>query len=149
MSMVKLAGITPDGAAKALAVNENGELKVNHIWETEQTVVMNEQIRSTSAVTSTAIEIGKYALTSLRIKNTLNKEVDVMVYLDNSVSDTIYLYNAEGAPVKITMPNNGHDMILTSDDYPFLNYLQYLHLRAQCSEAPTSGALKITVVGRR
>ena len=149
--MMKVAGKNPSGNAAAFAVNASGHQMIEHVWVTEENLIVDSlEIRDTDAHTTGAIDISTYGLVSLRVACSLDQAVTIQLYRDTNASSTAYMYSATGGGLSFSIPASDNKMrIFTPDDLPYLPYINKLRLRISCSTAPTQGVIKVYVVGRR
>lgn len=150
--MMRTAGRTSDGIAKAFLVNADGGMIVDRPWVETDTQVFNLEITDTNWHTNisdgTVLDISAYPLNSLRMRNTTGKVVTVRLLNDLNRSNTTYLaYNGEF--VDLVLPATSDYYVFTPQECPWLNYLHYLKFQVKAAETPASGSVVITHCGRK
>lgn len=151
MALFKIAGRNDSGNASSFSLNDSGEAKVQHQWKFERISLINSQtsIRSTDDIWTDTIDVSKFATFSLRISSSLDQPVAVNFGYDGSSTNTSYLKNYGGSNIGFTIPSDfvGVRMI-TPEDIPNLQYIGKIRLKLQCSTAPTSGSVSISIFGK-
>lgn len=142
MAMMRIAGKGTDDTAKGIRTNNSGNLITTKEWTPEMLV---NQATATFEVGETATkqllgiaEIGKAGITSLRIANSTGVPVEIMFYADRNNADVSILYDLEGNRVSFTVPAQSSLYIVTPEDMPILNYIDWLNLRVTPKEAVSS-----------
>lgn len=141
MKLMPIGGKSTNNTAIPVSVDNNGNINIKRIWQNKKITLMNaESIRDTSAYTtiSTVCDCKQSAMVSLRFYNTLGVPVTINIYNDNSAAGSDYMKDFYGSVLSFTVP--GGYTIVTPDDLPCLKYIEYLKLRIQATQAPTSGA---------
>lgn len=155
MSMMRVAGKGADDNAYGIRTDNNGFLIIKKQWA--PTVELNAATASfdegdTDPVALLGIaEIGKYGLSSLRIANSTGVSVTISLYADRSDNDVSWLYDLEGNLISIIIPAESHLYVVTPDDWPILNYVDWLNLRITPNSAVVSSdnpRVRVSVVGR-
>lgn len=140
--MMRIAGKTSSDTACGIAVTSDGNVKQNHVWEQHNERIVNEIPEDTSAVTigiETPIVLADYAVTSLRFYNNTGVDVRVRFLLDTVADSALYLRDADGNNIEITIPSNASYVVsITPNDIPVLNYLNRLKFTYACKETPTN-----------
>ena len=145
-----VCGKNPSDLATPVEVTANGELKNVHIWETNKTALLSaEEIRNTTAVVTNVVDVSDYAITSLRVYNSLDANVVINFYEDATNGMGYWLADKDNLPVGITLAHGTYYMAITPDDIPQLNYLSKIKLRVAAATTPTEGSLTIYVVSKR
>lgn len=150
-AMMKVCGKSPSNTAKAFAVDANGVALYKHVWETEVTKVVNTQVSDALAhtypETSTNINVGDFALISLKVRNRHNQSVTITI---NDAGNGIL--NSTGDRYQLVVPAESQ-VLITADDFPCLNVLDGFQIKYQYSVAPTdatsSDKLEIWVIKKR
>lgn len=149
------ARITKENAfARALSVDANGILHTKHVWEAkEKKICLSQQIRDTDAHVYPAngegqIDISDYAVSSIRIRSSLDQPCTIRFY-DDTGTGASWLANANGEVYAFTVPVGNVTITLLPEDFPPLYYLQGLRIRVSCASSPTSGALTVIAICRR
>lgn len=150
--MMRIAGRTSGGVAKALHVSTDGEPVVERKWGMTDTQVFSSEIRDTnwhSTVGGTTLDISSYPINSLRIRNTTEKAVTIRFLNDLNASNETYLnHNGSNVDIELVGTNNTYQ-VFTPQDIPVLNYLHYLKFQVKCTETPTSGSVVVYHCGRK
>lgn len=150
MSMLKVAGTNADGIPKSFRTDPDGRAEVTHKWITDEIqFVSNVQIRGTEGAWSDRVDVGEYATISLRVYNSHDQPVTIIFGRDYAAESTTYLKNYGGSNIGFTIPADSGSRMITPEEFPFLQYLKNVKVRYECSTAPTSGALYMTIVGKR
>lgn len=150
MSMLKVAGTNADGIPKSFRTDPDGRAEVTHKWITDEIqFVSNVQIRGTEGAWSDRVDVGEYATISLRVYNSHDQPVTIIFGRDYAAESTTYLKNYGGSNIGFTIPADSSSRMITPEEFPFLQYLENVKVRYECSTAPTSGALYMTIVGKR
>jgi hypothetical protein len=153
MSLIKMGGKSPDGKAKAVSVDANGNVGISRSWRSQTFVILNNaQPRTDAAFTilgSSALDVRDFGFVSLRFDNSLGVPVNAMFYSDdeNRNLDNWMMRN-DRSYFSFVIPANGYSM-LTPEDMPELNYFRFIKMRLQPQSAPTTGSLTIEVVAKR
>ena len=150
MSMLKVAGTNADGVPKSFRTDSDGRAEVTHKWVTDEIqFVSGVQIRETGGAWSDRLNVREYATISLRVYNSHDQPVSIIFGRDYSTESTTYLKNYGGSNIGFTVPADSGSRMITPEEFPFLQYLENVKVRYECSTAPTAGALYITIVGKR
>ena len=151
--VLKVAGKDPNGAVKAIAVDADGKDKVTRFWDsTVHVLVDNGQIREDSPVISTAsnsLDLSEYGFVSLRVLNSHDAEVSVMLYEDTAPAGDSWMRRLDGSSITFSVPANSLLIIITPDDIPELNYIKYLKLRISAKTTPTQGSITVEAITKR
>ena len=150
MSMLKVAGTDVNGLPKSFRTDADGRQEVTHKWVTDEIFIVSDvQIRETGGAWSDRVNVGEYATISLRVYNSHDQPVSVIFGRDYFTESTTYHKNSGGSNIGFTIPANSGLRMITPEEFPFLQYLENVKVRYECSTAPTSGALYMTIVGKR
>lgn len=151
-----ICGKNSSNNATPIGATNDGEIKTVHIWEsTIKDVCYNQEIRDTNVHTYPAngtmiVDVSAYAITSLRIHNGLNQPCKIKFYGDNlNTLAGKYLADINGNPFSFEIPNGSSSIVLSSDDFPQLNFLQGIRIAVSCDTAPTSGSFACYVHCKR
>ena len=152
MSLLKMAGRDSQNKAVAVAVEDNGNMKMNREWkQVFHPIISASEIRGTEVVVTNteelAFDCSPYAFVSLRIKNSLDADIQINFYEDRWVTTSDWMKGLDGSYITLSIPKGGYYFI-TPEDFPFLKYCNYLKMRIQPTSNATSGALSITAVGK-
>ena len=153
--MMRMAGRTPNGIAKPLAVNTDGMPIVNKKWAFKaQALASAMEIRDTTnhyIYEDNSIDISDYPISSLRIRNSMDASVEIRLLYDGNKNQTNWLCDLNDEQNSIVVPagnNNSTWYLVTPDDLPFLNYIKYLKLAIKAETAPTTGSITVDYYGR-
>lgn len=151
--MMRTAGRTSGGVAKAFLVDSNGEPIVIREWAETDTKIFDVEIRDTSGhkniTEGTVLNVSTFPVNSLRVRNTTGKAITIRFMNDLNSNNTAYLV-VDNATAKIDLSaNNQNYQIFTPQDFPFLNYLHYLKIEVVASETPTTGSVVVYHCGRK
>lgn len=149
MKLLSIAGKKDSGVASPFSLNNNGDVKAQRTWGIEEVTIFDAlQIRETGANWASRISVGKYGTISLRISNTLDQPVVINIGSDFGDDNTTYQKNFGGANLGFVIPSGSGARMITPEEFPWLQYLQYAKLRASCDTAPTSGSVTIKLIGK-
>ena len=148
MSALKIAGKNPSGEVTGVLVNADGNLVTAKKWQNEQVEILNSEIRSTSKVRATMLDLSDVAAVSLRIHNTTGKSFVLSFDTDAYPTHTYVLNDVSGAQIQYPVTSVIHS-ILTPDDVHILQWLRYLKVAVKFDTAPTEGSLIIYAVVKR
>jgi hypothetical protein len=149
--MMKVCGKNPDGNATALRMDEDGNVKIKRVWETEVqevvTLTVNAESKTGGNGEYVAVnrgidaDVSEWGMVSLRVRNALS--VSVTIYIvsdlltDRLLLSSKILKNSDGNNISFTIPANS-DTIITPDDVPVLNYMSMFSFRVQ---APSTASV--------
>lgn len=149
MGMMKFAGKNEDGNAQAIALTNEGVQKINRTWKVEQTVLYNKMPDTDGTLMS--MDVSNYCLFSLYIENTTDVDIELQFTSPNN-QGSFWFLDSMGEYPKITIQayssGKGRHFIIP-EDMPIMNYIAWLNLRIGFTSAPTTGTLKVTVIGKR
>lgn len=135
--MMKVCGKSTDGRAIPLALDNNGAVVVRRKWETLNTNVFGAYVTKTGSFKSTTFDCSDWGFVSLRIQNNgLEGEPTVRfnIYSDRKgAEDGSYLKDINGNNIEFIVPPKTA-LIVTPEDLPALNYIQYLTLKVQLAD---------------
>jgi hypothetical protein len=157
---IPLMGRDPDGKAKMINVDENGNVKVQQ----SGTIIKPFILFNALAITDTARELSPIIdvrdVKNLRfyIQNTLNAELTVGVYaspISQSSLDALLVYFEDGWKTTyhtgsvITVTDRSGSIVDLGSFYTFLNNLKVSRLQMSLTAltVPTSGSVSVWVVG--
>ena len=151
--MMRTAGRTSGGVAKAILVDSNGEPIVIREWTETDTKVFDVEIRDTNGHKNidegTVLNVSSYPVNSLRIRNTTGKAISIAFMNDLNTNNTAYLVvDNETAKIQLSASNQNYQ-IFTPQDFSFLNYLHFLKFNVIAAEAPTTGSVVVYHCGRK
>ena len=148
--MMRIAGRTSGGVAVPMKASTDGDISTTRTWKKSwQTIVSGLEIRDTNNHNLDAIDVRDIPTFSLRIINRLGVPVTINFLTDVNTSNGYALNNMDQTSKSITVsPGNGY-VIVTPEDLPFLNYVQYVRLQVKASTAPESGIFEAAMVTMR
>lgn len=148
--MMRIAGRTSGGVAVPMKASADGDISTTRIWKRSwQSIATNLEIRDTNTHNLDAVDVREITTFSLRFLNRLRVPVTIYFLTDVNTSNGYFLNNMDQTSKSITVsPGNGY-VIVTPEDLPFLNYIQYLRLQVKASTAPESGAFEAYMVAVR
>lgn len=151
--MMRTAGRTSGGVAKAILVSDNGSPIVERSWAAVDTKVFDVEIRDTNAhntvTEGTVLDISSFPVNSLRIRNTTEKAVTIQFFNDLNNNNTTYLgVDDTEATIQLSADNKKYQ-VFTPQEFPFLNYLHYLKFHVKAAETPETGSVVVYHCGRR
>lgn len=146
--IMRIGGKSPSNKAVGVAVTDNGEVKVKHIWEIVSESLSNEVISDTSPhyypSATTNLDVSDFALISIYVNNATDAPVTLILCDKGS-----YIKDSANNTQQVTI-NAGNIVVLTADDFPCLNVIPSFSIRAKFNVAPTnSGKLFIKVYKKR
>lgn len=147
---MRIAGRTPNGTAVPMKASTDGDISTTRTWKKSwQSIVSNLEIRDTDSHNLDAVDVRDIPTFSLRIINRLGVPVTITFLTDINTANGYSLRNMDQTSKSITVsPANGY-VIITPEDLPFLNYVQYVRLQVKASTAPTSGVFDAALVAVR
>ena len=143
--LLKVAGKTSSGLAKPISVTSDGNSIVVRKWNSMVEILYPEtEVRNDSYKIIRSENIKDYGIISLRIDNALGVDIH-LVFLKE------YDYNIDTRKImRDASSNNYLEMdigqgytIITSEEFPFLNYLETLCFQFKANSAPSTGNIKI------
>lgn len=148
--MMRIAGRTPAGVAVPMKASADGDISTTRTWKKSwQQIVTALEIRDTNGHDLDAVDVRDIPTFSLRIINRLGVPVTIMFLSDVNTTNGYALHNMDQTSKSITVsPGNGY-VIITPEDLPFLNYVQYVRLQVKASTAPASGIFEAYLVAVR
>lgn len=145
--MMRIAGRTSGGIAVPMKASTDGDISTTRVWKRSwQTIQTALEIRDTATHNLPAVDVRDVPTFSIRITNRLGVPVTIAFLTDVNTSNGYSLYNMDQTPKTVTVsPGNGY-VIITPEDMPILNYVQYLRLQVKASSAPSSGTFEAALV---
>lgn len=145
--MMRIAGRTSDGVAVPMKASTDGDISTTRTWKKSwQQIVLGLEIRDTNSYNLDAVDVRDIPTFSLRIINRLGVPVTITFLTDVNAFNGYALMNMDQTTKSITVSPGNDYVIVTPEDLPFLNYVQYVRLRVQASTAPASGVFEAALV---
>lgn len=145
--MMRIAGRTSAGVAVPMKASADGDISTTRTWEKSwQEIVTNLEIRDTSSHVLDAVDVRDIPTFSLRILNRLGVPVTIRFMSDINTTNGYMLTNMDQTTKAITISPGYDYVIVTPEDLPFLNYVQYVRMRVTASATPESGAFDAYIV---
>lgn len=139
--MMRVAGRTSGGTAVPMLADNSGNIGTTRAWKRKWvTIEENIEIRDTNGHNLTALDVRDISMVSLRILNRLGVPVTISFLTDVNTANGYGLMDADSSPKNsVTIsPLNGY-VILTPEDIPLLNYVQYIRISVKAQSVPESG----------
>lgn len=145
--MMRIAARKDNGTAAAVRSDVNGNVGTVRVWKkTWTTIEENIELRDTNEYKLAAFDARNIPVMSLRFINRLGVPVTMRFLTDVNTTNGYGIYDKDAAAITITIQPTNHYMILTPDELPILNYLQYVRLAITATSAPSSGSFGAYVV---
>lgn len=140
--------------AKGISVNEDGQLTIVRRNEVEIIdLLTNVEKRDSTAIQitgNTAVDLREWTTCCIFVTNQLDIDVTLQFYTQKTITGTSYLKYMDGSNAKITLPHMAPGAyIITPDDLPLLNYLNFFKCTLQFATAPTSGYISLGLMRKR
>ena len=124
--MMRPAGRTSGGVAKAILVNDDGKPLIDRVWCVTDTKVFDVEIRDTSAHNNisegTVLDISSYPVNSLRIRNTTEKAITIQFLNDLNTNNTTYLGVDDTEANIVLSASNKKYQVFTPQEFPSKRY---------------------------
>ena len=148
--MMRIAGRTSGGTAVPMKASDEGDISTTRKWSRSwQSIQAELEIRDTSNHTLPAVDVRDIPTFSLRIVNRLGVPVTITFLTDANTTNGYALVNMDQTEKSITVSPGNPYVIVTPEDLPFLNYVQYVRLQVKASTAPASGIFEAALVAVR
>jgi len=151
MSVMQIAGKSPENTAKGIAVTTDGKVKTEGTRKISgnSEVVINANPTTADAIYTERLDFSQYGVVSLRIYNLTGVGLTLKVVQDFAVSTglTAQMRDASGAAITMSVANSQY-VIITPDDLPCLAYLHKPIFAIIPDSAPTQGNITMRVVHR-
>ena len=148
--MMRVAGRTSGGVAVPMKASTDGDISTTRTWKKSwQAIVTGLEIRDTNGHVLDAVDVRDIPTFSLRIVNRLGVPVTITFLTDISTTNGYSLLNMDATDKAITVSPANAYVIVTPEDLPFLNYVQYLRLQVKASTTPASGEFGAYLVAVR
>lgn len=147
MGILKMGAKDPDGNAKAVASNKNGNLVTERTWFCKEHTIYAGPLTDSQTELRKDAEGKLYSpefsltnegtgLVSLRFQNATGVPVKVTLCMD-TFSTLNTLYDIDGGE-KSFLLTASRNQVVTPDDWPILNYLQKISLRLEPQGTPAA-----------
>lgn len=145
--MMRIAGRTPNGNAGAVSMDDNNRIFTNRLWKKEfVTISEGNEIRDTSAYDLGVVDVRDIPIFSLRFLNRLSVPVTITFKTDHNISNGYKLVDKDGQYISLTIQPTPNYVIVTFNDLPELQYMQYLRMSVSAASAPKSGSFAAYMV---
>lgn len=145
--MMRVAGRTSGGTAVPMLADSSGNVSTVRSWKKEWVTLMrDEEIRDTDQHNATALDVRNIPMLSLRITNRLGVPVNFWLLTDVNTSNGYSLVDENMVAKSFTIQPGNSYAVITPEDLPILNYVQYLRIAAKATSTPSSGTLAIHAV---
>lgn len=145
--MMRIAGRTSGGVAVPMKASTDGDISTTRTWKKSwQTIVSGLEIRDTDSHNLDAVDVRDIPTFSLRIINRLGVPVTVSFQTDVNTFNGYRLTNMDQTAKSITVSPGNDYVIVTPEDLPLLNYVQYVRLQVKASTAPANGVFEADLV---
>ena len=135
--MMRICGKSKDGRAIPFTLDNDGAVVVRREWETLNTMVFASYVTKTGSFKSTTFDCSDWGFVSLRIQNNGLEDAPTVkfnIYSDRSgANDGSYLKDINGNNIEFIVPPKSV-LIITPEDLPALNYMQYLTLKVKLAD---------------
>lgn len=172
MDVMKIGGKTDNDLVKGVRVAADGTVMAavegnvvqEHEWTTVRKLILDNTVNRPTdtsintvgvAETSSAndrnlIPMKDYALNSLRILNKTGANVQITFLSDDRYTSSQVMRNINNEVISFIVPASTDYFIVTPEDFPLLNYIQYLKFQWQCLSTPNgTDGLLLTLIQRR
>lgn len=145
--MMRIAGRTPDGVAVPMKASTDGDISTTRTWKrTWQNIQANLEIRDTEEHILPAVDVRDVPTFSIRVINRLGVPVTISFLTDINTLNGYSLNNMDQTSKNVTVsPGYGY-VIITPEDMPIFNYVQYLRLKVKASSTPSTGIFEAAIV---
>lgn len=145
--MMRMAARKGNGTAGAVSMDDNNRVYTNRLWKKEWVTIMSDtEIRDTSSHDLPYIDVRDVPIFSLRFNNRLSVPVTIYFKTDVNTSNGYAICDKDGQLLSLTLQPTNNYTIVTFNDLPELQYLQYVRMSVKASSAPTSGTFTAYMV---
>ena len=148
MNVTPFGAKSPTNTVVGVSADSNGNIITKKIWENPVSTIFTGVYNDTESHTQDSVDVSDCALFSLRIANQTSSEVTFTFRSDVTAND-VPLKNADGQDYSITVPADKRFMMITPDDYPFLQWIRSLRLGIKFNTAVSSGTLTVYLVKKK
>lgn len=145
MNVTPFAGKSPSSTVVGVSVDADGNMITKKVWENPVTTIYEGTYSDTSNHTQDAVDVSDCGLFSLRVANTTNSAV-TFTFASDVTSNAVAMKNAGGVDYSISVVANKRFIMLTPDDYPFMQWVRNLRLIIKFETVPTTGTLTVYLV---
>lgn len=145
MNVTPFGAKSPTSTVVGVAADADGNLVTKKVWENPVTTIFSGTYSDTGNHTQEAVDVSDCGLFSLRVANTTDAAV-TFTFASDVTSNDIALKNAGGVDCAISVVANKRFMMLTPDDYPFLQWIRNLRLIVHFETVPSTGSLTVYLV---
>jgi hypothetical protein len=152
---IPLMGRGPDGKAKIINVDENGNVKVQLSGTNVEVVKIMDAlaITNTSTTASNLVDLSKYSRGKLVVYSTLGVEFDFWVQLGSTLSTFVFGDDSwdDLSNPPIVIPSQAHVRFLINSHPRYREFfnsgITSLRSVVRCRTAPTQGAVTVEYWG--
>ena len=148
MNVTPFGAKSPTDTVVGVSADSNGNIITKKIWENPVSTIFKGSYNDTVNHTQDAVDVSDCALFSLRIENQTSSEV-TFTFRSDVTSNDVALKNADGQDYSITVPADKRFMMITPDDYPYLQWMRKLRLSIAFKTAVSSGTLTVYLVKKK
>lgn len=145
MNVTPFAGKSPSDTVVGVSVDADGKMITKKVWENPVTTIFSGTYDDTENHTQEAVDVSDCGLFSLRVANTTDAAV-TFTFASDVTSNAVALKNAGGVDFAISVVANKRFMMLTPDDYPFLQWIRNLRIIVRFETVPSTGTLTVYLV---
>ena len=148
MNVTPIGGKSPSSTLVGIAVDAYGVTKTKKEWENPVETIFEGTYEDTVVHTQTGVAVSDCGLFSLRVANTTDSTVN-LTFRSDVTSNDVALKNPEGTNYEINVAQDSRFMMITPDDYPFMQWIRNLRLGIKFNAVPTTGTLTIYLVKKK
>lgn len=145
--MMRMAARKSNGTAGAVSMDDNNRIFTNRLWKKKWvTISEGNEIRDTSEHDITAVDVRDVPIFSLRFLNRLSVPVTITFKTDLNTSNGYKLVDKDGQYLSLTIQPSQNYVVVTVNDLPELQYMQYIRMSIVAASAPESGSFAAYMV---
>ena len=148
MNVIPFGAKSPTNTVVGVSADSNGNIITKKNWENPVSVIFTGVYNDTVSHTQDGVDVSDCALFSLRIANQTSSEV-TLTFRSDVTSNDVTLKDVNGQDYFITVPADKRFMMITPDDYPFLQWIRNLRLSIKFNTAASSGTLTVYLVKKK
>lgn len=146
-SLMKVGVKSPSNTVVPVNEDVYGRVITNRSWKKVwETIEEGVEIRDTSEHTFPYVDVRDVPLYSLRFTNRLGVPITVELLTDVNTLNEYSLVDKNAQQITFTIQPTSSYTIITFNDIPELQYVQYLRFKVKASSAPESGTLSAYIV---